>query len=79
MEFEGVPAPWDIVLSLVVGPVGAFVAMAVMIYFLWKLFREEQRENRASMKAVELLASTVSDLKDELKIWREAGDWVHKR
>ena len=70
--YADIPEPWGTLLELVVGPVGAFVVMAVMIYFLWRLFREEQRENRASMKAVELLAATVSDLKDELKIWREA-------
>lgn len=70
--YEDIPEPWGTLLELIVGPVGAFVVMAVIIYFLWRLFREEQKENRASMKAVETLATTVSDLKDELKIWREA-------
>lgn len=71
--YEDIPEPWGTILELVVGPVGAFVVMALIIYFLWRLFREEQKENRASMKAVETLAQTVADLKDELKIWREAA------
>jgi hypothetical protein len=73
MDFEGVPAPWDTILALIVGPVGAFVMMGLAVYFVWKLFREAQHENKANMATVRVLTTVLEDLKDELQIWREAG------
>lgn len=63
----------DQLLQLVVGPLGAIVAVCVALYFLWKLFREEQKENRGNAKVVATLTDTIRDLTEELKIWREAG------
>ena len=63
----------DQLLQLVVGPLGAIVVLCVAIYFLWKLFREEQRENRKNFETVTTLSEATKDLTSELKIWREAG------
>ncbi len=66
--------PWvSDLLDLVVGPVGAIIALSAANYFQWKLFREEQKENRDNFKTVTLLAEGIKDLTSELKIWREAG------
>lgn len=73
MNFEGVPAPWDTILALIVGPVGAFVMLCLALYFVWRLFREAQHENKANMATVAVLTEVLKDLKDELRIWREAG------
>lgn len=73
MNFAGIPEPWGTLLQLIVGPVGAIVALCAIIFFLWRLFREEQRENRTSMQVVATLTETIKDMKDELKIWREVA------
>lgn len=73
MDFSGIPEPWGTILQLIVGPVGAIVVMGLMVYFLWKLFREEQAENRKNMAVVATLGQTVKDLTEELKVWREAS------
>lgn len=72
MNFDGIPEPWGTILSLVVGPLGALVVLCVIIYFLWKLFREEQNENRKNMGVVSTLSLTVKDLTTELSAYRKA-------
>lgn len=72
MNFDGIPAPWGTLLSLIVGPLGAIVVLCVIIYFLWRLFREEQAERRKSIDTVDTLAQTVKDLATEFRAWREA-------
>lgn len=72
MELEGLPSPWDVILGLIVGPVGAFVAMGVIVYFLWKLFREEQKENRENFATVSLQSQAIEKLTSELAAWRAA-------
>lgn len=72
MNFTGVPEPWGTLLQLIVGPVGAIVALCAIIFFLWRLFREEQAENRKGVDTVATLAQTIKDLRVELKSWREA-------
>jgi len=73
MNFEGVPAPWDTILALIVGPVGAVIMLCLALYFVWKLFREAQAENKQNMATVAVLTDVLKDLKDELRIRREAG------
>lgn len=71
--FEGVPPPWDTILTLIIGPVGAVVVMGVIIYFLWRLFREEQMRNRKNVDTVSTLTQTIKDLTTEVRAWREAA------
>jgi len=74
MNFDGIPEPWGTLLQLVIGPVGAVVVMALMVYFLWKLFREEQEDNRANKTVIATLATTIGDLTTELRVWRARKD-----
>ena len=60
------PDPWGAVLEGLTGPYGVIVAEGVVLYFLWRLFREEQRESRA-------LTGAVKDLTDEVRSWRTKG------
>ncbi len=46
-----------------VGPYGVVVAEGVVIFFLWRLFREEQRESRS-------LTEAVRELTAEVRSWR---------
>jgi hypothetical protein len=61
------------IISLIVGPFGAIVVLCVTIFFLWKLYREEQAENRSNFKTVATLTEVIRDQTTELKHWREAG------
>jgi hypothetical protein len=67
------PEPWATVLGLIVGPVGAFVALGVAIFFLWRLFREEQAKNIAKDALLTALTDAVRNLTVEVKAWREAS------
>lgn len=73
MDFSNLPEPWGILLALIVGPVGAIVVLCVIIFFLWRLFREEQARNRKSIDTVALLTQTIKDLTVEVRAWREAS------
>ena len=66
------PPPWDTIFGLIVGPVGAFAVMGLVIWFLWKLYREEQSENRKNFETVTLQSRAVEALTAEFKAWREA-------
>jgi hypothetical protein len=68
-----IPPPWDVVLGLIVGPVGAFVALGVAIFFLWRLFREEQAKNATKDALLTALTDAVRNLTVEVKAWREAS------
>lgn len=70
---EGVPEPWGTLLDLIVGPLGAIVVLCVIVYFLWKLFREEQDRNRKNVDTVATLTQTIKDLTTEVRAWREAS------
>jgi hypothetical protein len=61
------------ILQLIIGPVGAIVSLCVVMYFLWKLFREEQAENRKNFETVAILGEAIKELTQELKVWREAS------
>lgn len=73
MDFSNIPEPWGTLLALIVGPLGAIVVLCVIIYFLWKLFREEQARNRKNVDTVSTLTQTIKDLTTEVKAWREAS------
>lgn len=61
------PEPWGSILAGLMGPYGVIVALAVVIYFLWRLFREEQRESRS-------LTQAVRDLTAEVRSWRTSKE-----
>jgi hypothetical protein len=65
------PAWAQTLLTFIIGPVGAIVVMCVTIYFLWKLFREEQGENRKNFATVQTLSETVEKSVEENRQWRE--------
>jgi fluoride ion exporter CrcB/FEX len=74
MNFDGIPQPWGTLLSLIVGPLGALVVLCVIIYFLWKLFREEQAQSRTTAGALATLTTTVKDLVTELAAYRKVAE-----
>ena len=45
------------------GPFGVVIAEGVVIFFLWRLFREEQSQARS-------LTEAVRDLTAEVRSWR---------
>ena len=57
------PEPWGALLDALVGPFGVVIAEAVVIFFLWRLFREEQSQARS-------LTEAVRDLTTEVRSWR---------
>jgi hypothetical protein len=66
--------PWgQELIGAIVGPFGAIVVLSAALFFLWRLYREEQREGRETVRTVATLAEAMKDLTAELKIWREAG------
>lgn len=73
MILTALPAPWDTVLDSLIGPVGALAAMGLAIFFLWRLFREEQKENRENFKTVGVLADALVVVGQELKAYREGA------
>ncbi len=67
------PEPWGALLNLIIGPVGAVVVLCAVIFFLWRLFREEQLENRKNFGTVATLTKAVETQTIEIKAWRESG------
>lgn len=57
----------DAVLARVVGQTGAFVALLVVIYFLWRLYRESQKDLHASDSRVDRLTEAVRELTTEVR------------
>ena len=66
------PEPWASLLAALMGPYGVIAALGAVFFFLWRLFREEQKENRKSLTTVATLTQTVKDLATEVRAWREA-------
>jgi hypothetical protein len=65
------PEPWEGILQAVVGPYGVVVVLGIVIFFLWRLYRESLAENKANMGTIGTLTSAVKDLTTEVRIWRE--------
>lgn len=63
----------DQILPLLVGPYGALVLSFVVIWGLWRLFRESQKEGREDRQAMLTLSRAVEDLTTEVRSWREAS------
>lgn len=60
----------DAVFANIIGPWGAVFVLCVVVYFLWKLFREEQKENRANFATVALQSEAIHDLTIEVRASR---------
>lgn len=60
---EWVPA----VLDGLTGEFGVIIAESVVIYFLWRLFREVQRDNRLLITGISELTAAVNELTTELR------------
>lgn len=57
------PEPWASIVTGLTGPYGVIFAQSIVIYFLWRLFRESDRR-------LDGLTEAVRDLTTEL---RESG------
>lgn len=57
----------DAIVSRFVGPWGAVFLLVVVVYFLWRLFREKERDLRASDERVDRLTEAVRELTIELR------------
>ena len=57
----------DSLVERLIGPWGAVVALLLVIYFLWRLFREAQRDLRVSDARVDGLTDAVRELTAELR------------
>ena len=65
--------PWKSLLDLIMGPGGAIAVLCMVIYFLWRLFREAGQEAKANLSLVGDLIQSVRDLTTEVRAWREAA------
>jgi hypothetical protein len=59
---SGIPEPWGTVLNLVLGPLGAVVVLCLVIYFLWKLYREATAEAKKAQDNVSALTTGLNQL-----------------
>lgn len=67
------PEPWASILAGLTGPYGVIVAEAVVVYFLWKLFRESESEARTDRATLRTLSESVVTLTAEIRSWREVS------
>jgi tryptophan 2,3-dioxygenase len=65
------PEPWASILAGLTGPYGVVIAEAVVIYFLWRLFRESEREAQTDRATLRTLSESVVSLTSEIRQWRE--------
>lgn len=57
----------DAIVDRVTGSAGAFVLLLIVLYFVWRLFREAQRDLRTSEARVDTLTDAVEALTTELR------------
>lgn len=57
----------DAILSRLIGQTGAFVALLIVVYFLWRLYRESQKDLKASDARVDSLTDAVRELTSEIR------------
>ena len=57
----------DAIVSRIVGPWGAFFLLCIVLYFVWRLFREAQRDLHTSDARVDLLTEAVKELTTEIR------------
>lgn len=49
------------------GEFGVIVALCIVIYFLWRLFREKEKDVKAADQRVDKLTEAVKELMDEFR------------
>lgn len=59
------------VLTGLTGPYGVIIALAVVVYFLWRLFREAQKEAKSAWEFAREASETTKELTIEVRAWRE--------
>ena len=64
---------WQPLIDAILGPGGALVLCLTAIFFLWKLFREEQAENRKNFDTVTTQSRAIESLTSELQGWMAAS------
>lgn len=67
------PEPWASLLAGLTGPYGVVIAEAVVVYFLWKLFRESEAEAHDDRATLRTLSDAVAALTSEVRSWREVS------
>lgn len=65
------PEPWASILAGLTGPYGVIMAEGVVIYFLWRLFREAEKEGKDDRATLRVLTESVTVLAAEIRGWRE--------
>lgn len=60
----------DALVARFVGPWGVFFILIIVVYFMWRLFRESQRDVRTSESRVDKLTDAVRELTAELRAKR---------
>lgn len=60
----------DAILSRIVGQTGAFVSLLIVVFFLWRLYRESQKDLRVSDNRVDALTDAVRELTAEVRAKR---------
>lgn len=60
----------DAIAARILGPWGAVFALLIVVYFLWRLYREKERDLKASDARVDSLAEAVRDLTTEIRARR---------
>jgi hypothetical protein len=61
----------DQLLPLLIGPYGALVLAMVVMWMLYRLFREERQGGREDRAAVLKMADVIKDLTTEIRSMRE--------
>lgn len=59
-------------LALFVGPYGVIAAMAVALFFLWRLYREALAEGKKAVESMAVMTVSLNALVGEFKQWRES-------
>lgn len=62
----------DALVNRLVGPWGAFFFLLIALYFVWRLFREAQKDLRTSELRVDRLTEAVTELTHEVRAKRRS-------
>lgn len=62
----------DAIVGRITGSAGGFVMLVIAVYFVWRLFREAQKDLHTSEARVDRLTEAVEGLTDELRAKRRS-------
>ena len=66
------PEPWATILEGLTSEFGVIIAMGAVIFFLWRLYREEQRDRKSSDERMDNFAVAITGLTEELRARRRS-------